>query len=106
MGILFPPPHHTQMHKLKSFGKHVHAPVVGGQVKHATEVMSSVKYPPEVVKAKSQALITTFDLDPNTPMKFRLIAPCSAYNDETNNYEHGELIITRKSIAFLSDTGK
>merc|ERR1712100_420717 len=35
--------------------------------------------------------------------KLRLIAPCQAYSEKTKQFETGELVITRKSIAFIGD---
>jgi len=79
------------------------APV--GDLSHSfSESQYAVKYPPEVAKEKSKGVIEAFGLPANTPMKLRLIAPCTAYDEKTKKYIPGELIITRKNIAFLSDS--
>ena len=69
-----------------------------------SEAKNAVKYNPEIVKYKSKQVIHAFGLPSNTPMKIRLIAPCMGYNEEKKAYEHGELIITRKNVAFLSQS--
>merc|ERR1712137_1120594 len=43
-----------------------------------------------------------FGLSSRTPMKFRLISPCCAAADD-NKYHQGELVITRKNLAFFGD---
>ena len=102
-----------QMHKIASgIGSTTKivttAPTVIGHdpsLSHAlSEVKYAVKYPAEIAKAKSRQVIHAFDLPENTPMIIRLMAPCHAYNEELGEFEPGELIITRKNIAFLSQS--
>mmetsp|Transcript_8063 Transcript_8063/g.13534 ORF Transcript_8063/g.13534 Transcript_8063/m.13534 type:complete len:345 (+) Transcript_8063:49-1083(+) len=93
----------------KTTKKVVAAPTVliGDEVANFSESISSkgsrVRYPPETQKLYSDKIIKVFDLPKNTPMKLRLIAPCQAYSEKTKQFETGELVITRKSIAFIGD---
>ena len=81
----------------------VRSGIGANHIKHGfSEVKYAVRYPTELSRSKSKQVINAFNLPTNTPMIIRLMAKCIAFNEETKKYEIGELFITRKNIAFLS----
>jgi len=98
------------MKKLKSLGHNVKESVLHKSLEEAHNVEQmrkdrryQQKYPPELVDKYVQKMIEIFNLPPKTPMFFRLIAPCSNWENERKEWMNGELVITRKNLCFISD---